>query len=79
MKPVDQMLQLISGGGGRHLAFPRKDKCAEISARRYHFLGIEVYPENVRFTAIDEHGNVIDEKVVDEEFLKSPAPGCPIR
>lgn len=79
MKPVEGMLEVISGGGGRHLAFPRMDPCAEISARRYHFAGVEVYPDKVRFTAIDQNGNVFDEKVVDNDFLKTVTPGCPIR
>lgn len=79
MKPVDQTMQLISGGGGRHLAFPRIDKCAEISARKYHFLVVEVYPKDVRFTAIDQFGNTFDEKLVDQQYLESAAPGCPIR
>jgi len=79
MKPVDHTLQLISGGGGRHLAFPRMDKCAEISARRYHFLAVEIFPEDVRFTAIDQYGNVFDEKPVDDAYLHTETPGCPVR
>src|SRR5262249_14276020 len=79
MKPVDDRLEIISGGGGRHLAFPRRDPCAEISARRYHFVAFEVFPENVRVTAVDREGNIFDEKVVDQAFLKTSTPGCPIR
>ena len=79
MKPVDQMVQLISGGGGRHLAFPFGDRCAEISARRYHFLEVEVYRDKVHVTAIDQFGDVFDEKTIDEDYLKTPAKGCPIR
>ena len=78
-KPVDGRFQIVSGGGGRHLAFPRKDPCAETSARKYHFVAVEVFPDRVRFTAIDEYGNIFDERVVDEAFLKQPARGCPER
>ncbi len=78
-KPVDGHFQIVSGGGGRHLAFPRKDPCAEVSARKYHFVAVEVYPDKVRFTSIDEHGEVFDQQVVDENFLKTSAPGCPQR
>jgi acid phosphatase len=78
-KPVDGRIQFVAGGGGRHLAFPRKDPCAEISARKYHFLAVDVYPDKVHFTAIDEFGNIFDDKVVDEAFLKTSAAGCPER
>jgi hypothetical protein len=79
MKPVNQMVQLISGGGGRHLAFPFSDRCAEISARRYHFVEVEVYPDKVHVTAIDQYGEAFDEKSIDPDYLKTPAKGCPIR
>jgi hypothetical protein len=79
MKPVDQMVQLISGGGGRHLAFPFSDHCAEISARLYHFVEVEVYPAKVHVTAIDQYGDAFDEKSIDPDYLKTPAKGCPIR
>ncbi len=78
-KPVDGHFQIVSGGGGRHLAFPRKDPCAETSARRYHFVAVEVFSDRVRFTAIDEHGSVFDERMVDDAFLKTSAHGCPER
>lgn len=79
MKPVDETMQLISGGGGRHLAFPFNDHCADISARKYHFLAVQVFPDKVQFTAIDQYGHTFDEKTVDADYLKSPAPGCPVR
>jgi len=79
MKPVDDMVQLISGGGGRHLAFPLSDHCAEISVRKYHFLEVDVYPDKVHVTAIDQYGETFDEKSIDEDYLKTPAKGCPIR
>jgi hypothetical protein len=79
MKPVDGMMQLISGGGGRHLAFPRNDKCAVMSLRKYQFLGVEVYPDKVRFISIDEHGQTLDDFTADEKYLSVSAPGCPIR
>jgi Calcineurin-like phosphoesterase len=79
MKPVDGAVQLISGGGGRHLAFPRIDKCAEISARKYQFLGAKVYPERIQFTSIDQFGGLVDDKTVDEAYLKIVTPGCPVR
>jgi hypothetical protein len=79
MKPVDQMVQLISGGGGRHLAFPFSDRCAELSARKYHFMELEVYPDRVHMTAIDQYGDVFDEKSIDTGYLNTTAKGCPIR
>ncbi len=78
-KPVDGRFQIVSGGGGRHLAFPRKDPCAETSARKYHFVAVEVFSDKVRFTAIDERGNIFDERLVDADFLRTSAPGCPER
>jgi hypothetical protein len=79
MKPVDGLLQMISGGGGRHLAFPRNDKCAVMSARKYEFLGVEVFPDRVRFIAVDEYGKMFDDFTADEKYLAVSAPGCPIR
>jgi Calcineurin-like phosphoesterase len=79
MKPVDGMMQLISGGGGRHLAFPRTDQCAELSARTYEFLGVEVFPDKVRFIAVDQYGKMFDNFTADEKYLSVSAPGCPIR
>lgn len=79
MKPVDGTVQLIAGGGGRHLALPLNDKCAEISARRYHFLGVEVYPAKVHFIAIDQNGQVFDEAAIDAGYLAKNTPGCPVR
>lgn len=79
MKPVDGTLQMISGGGGRHLAFPHHDKCAVMSVRTYQFLGVEVYPDRVRFIAIDQYGKTFDDFTADEKYLAVPAPGCPIR
>jgi hypothetical protein len=79
MKPVDGAMQMISGGGGRHLAFPRNDKCAVLSSRKYEFLGIEVYPDRVRFIAIDQYGATFDDFTADEKYLSVSAPGCPIR
>jgi hypothetical protein len=79
MKPVDQTMQLISGGGGRHLGFPRSDHCADITASKYHFLGVEVYPEKVRFVAMDQYGAVFDEKIVDADYLNTQTKGCPVR
>ncbi len=79
MKPVDGMMQMISGGGGRHLAFPLTDRCAELSARTYEFLGIEVFPDKVRFIAIDQYGKMFDNFTADEKYLSVSAPGCPIR
>lgn len=79
MKPVDGLMQLISGGGGRHLAFPRNDKCAVISARNYEFLGVEVFADRVRFVSIDENGKTLDDFTADEKYLAVSAPGCPIR
>lgn len=79
MKPVDGMMQMISGGGGRHLAFPRTDHCAELSARTYEFLGVEVFPDKVRFIAIDQYGKMFDNFTADEKYLSVSAPACPIR
>ena len=79
MKPVDETVQVITGGGGRHLAFPRGDRCAEISARRYHFTEVEVYPDKLDITATDQYGETFDQKSIDAEYLKTPAKGCPIR
>jgi Calcineurin-like phosphoesterase len=79
MKPVDGLMQMISGGGGRHLAFPRTDQCAELSARTYEFLGVEVFPDKVRFIAIDQYGKMFDNFTADEKYLSVSAPGCPIR
>jgi hypothetical protein len=79
MKPVDGMMQLISGGGGRHLAFPFNDKCAALSMRTWQFLGVEVYPDRVRFISIDHLGKTIDDFTADEKYLSVSAPGCPIR
>ena len=79
MKPVDGMMQMISGGGGRHLAFPRNDKCAVMSVRTYEFLGVEVYADRVRFVATDQYGKTVDDFTADEKYLSVSAPGCPIR
>ena len=79
MKPVDGIMQTISGGGGRHLAFPRTDQCAELSAKTYEFLGVEVFPDKVRFIAIDQYGKMFDNFTADEKYLSVSAPGCPIR
>ncbi|HEV1284094.1 MAG TPA: metallophosphoesterase [Bryobacteraceae bacterium] len=79
MKPVDGMMQMISGGGGRHLAFPRTDHCAELSARTYEFLGVEVFRDKVRLVAIDQYGKMFDNFTADEKYLSVSAPGCPIR
>jgi hypothetical protein len=79
MKPVDGLMQMISGGGGRHLAFPRNDKCAVMSARKYEFLEVEVFADRVRFIAIDEDGKTFDDFTADEKYLSVSAPGCPIR
>jgi len=79
MKPVDGALQIISGGGGRHLAFPRNDACAILSERKYHFVGAEAYPDRIQFTAIDQYGQKFDDVVVDEGILKQGTLGCPKR
>lgn len=79
MKPVDGMLQIISGGGGRHLAFPFNDRCATMSERKYHFVGAEVYPDKIHFTAIDQYGAKFDDVAVDEGMLKQETKGCPKR
>jgi hypothetical protein len=79
MKPVDETVQLIAGGGGRHLAFPFNDKCAAITARKYHFLGVEVSTDKVRFVAIDQYGQVFDDATVNEGSLKIDTAGCPER
>jgi hypothetical protein len=79
MKPVDGALQIITGGGGRHLAFPRNDECATLSERKYHFVGAEAYPDRIRFTAIDQYGEKFDDVVVDEGVLKQETKGCPKR
>jgi hypothetical protein len=79
MKPVDGTMQMISGGGGRHLAFPRNDKCAVMSVRTWQFLGVEVYQDRVRFVAIDHIGKTFDDFTADEKYLSESAPGCPIR
>lgn len=79
MKPVHGTIQLISGGGGRHLAFPRMDQCAVTSARRHHFLGVEIYPDKVDIVAIDEDGKVLDSASIREKDLKAGAAGCPAR
>jgi hypothetical protein len=79
MKPVDGLMQMISGGGGRHLAFPRNDKCAVMSVRTWQFLGVEVYADRVRFVAIDHTGKKFDDFTADEKYLSASAPGCPIR
>jgi hypothetical protein len=79
LKPVDQTVQLISGGGGRHLAFPRMDHCAEISARKYHFLAVEVFPDKVHFIAVDQYGDIFDEQTVDAAYLQTSTKGCPVR
>ena len=79
LKPLNETIQLISGGGGRNLYIAGPDKCAEISARKYHFVGVEVYPDKVNVTAIDENGQVFDQKSVDEDYLKTSTAGCPAR
>lgn len=79
MKPVDGEVQLIAGGGGRHLAFPLNDKCAAITARKYHFLSVEVLPEKVRVIAIDEDGKVFDDAAIDPLYLQETTKGCPAR
>jgi Calcineurin-like phosphoesterase len=79
MKPVNGALQLISGGGGRHLAFPFNDNCAVLSARKYHFVGAEVFPDKINFTAIDQYGDTFDTVSVDEQTLKDQTEGCPKR
>ncbi|MGA3188226.1 MAG: metallophosphoesterase [Bryobacteraceae bacterium] len=79
MKPVDGMMQMISGGGGRHLAFPHNDQCAVMSVRTYEFLGVEVYADRVRFVATNEYGKTFDDFTADEKYLSESAPGCPIR
>ncbi|HTS76186.1 MAG TPA: metallophosphoesterase [Bryobacteraceae bacterium] len=77
MKPVDGTMQIISGGGGRHLAFPFSDTCASVTARRYHFVGAEVYPDRILFSAIDQHGEMFDRATVDTDSLKMETAGCP--
>lgn len=77
MKPVNGAMQIIAGGGGRHLAFPFSDNCASISARRYHFVGAEVYAGKIVFSAIDQYGEMFDRAAVDEDFLKTHTAGCP--
>jgi acid phosphatase len=79
MKPVDGMVQLISGGGGRPLASPKNDHCAETTAGKYHFLGVEVLPDKVHFEAIDQEGGVIDETTEDSAYLARVTKGCPER
>lgn len=79
MKPVDGALQIISGGGGRHLAFPLNDNCATLSERKYHFVGAEVYPDKINFTAIDQYGEALDAVSVDEQMLEQETKGCPKR
>jgi len=79
MKPVNGALQIISGGGGRHLAFPFNDSCATLSARKYHFVGAEVYRDRIDFTAIDQYGDMIDSVSVNESMLQEQTEGCPKR
>jgi acid phosphatase len=79
MKPVRGALQIISGGGGRHLAFPFNDRCATISERKYHFVGAEVYPDKIEFTAVDQYGAKFDDVEVDEGMLRQETTGCPKR
>jgi len=69
----------ISGGGGRHLAFPRTDQCAELSARAYEFLGVEVFSDKVRFSAIDQYGKMFENFTVDEKYLSVSAPAPCVR
>jgi len=77
MKPVDGSVQIISGGGGRHLAFPFNDSCASITARRYHFTGVEVWPDKVNVTAIDQYGEPFDRATIDTTSLQTKTAGCP--
>ena len=79
MKPLDGEVQVIAGGGGRHLAFPLNDKCAAITARKYHFLSVDVLPDKVRVVAIDEYGKVFDDAAIDPLYLQQTTQGCPAR
>jgi len=63
-------MQVIPGGGGRHLALP---------CTAYDFLGVEVFLNKVRFSAIDQYGKMSDNFTADEKYLSVSAPGCPIR
>ncbi len=79
MKPVDGTMQIISGGGGRHLYSPSNDSCAAIVARKYHFTSVEVYSDKIQISAIDDRGEIIDRVTETMKDLQTETNGCPKR
>lgn len=64
MKPQNGLLTFVSGGGGRNLEKPKMDALTVTAARQFHFLYLEVYPDNISFWAIPTSGPPIDKGAV---------------
>jgi len=60
MKPRKGVIHFTSGGGGRKLVTPRADESTAESAKVFHFLYMEVYPDNINFWAVPGSGPPID-------------------
>lgn len=62
MKPQQNVIHFVSGGGGRSIKFPKKqdDRAAEVVGSP-HFLYMEIYPERINFWAIPPKGPHFDQ------------------
>lgn len=58
--PVDGVLHLTSGGGGRSLSEPRESPGSRKIAARYHYVRLTFEPAALVVEAVDEQGQVFD-------------------
>ena len=69
MKPQQNVIHFVSGGGGRSIKTPKKDDRAAEVLGTPHFLYMEIYPERINFWAIPPKGPHFDQGSIQREAL----------
>jgi len=64
IKPQKGITHFVSGGGGRYLKTPEKSTITEVTAKAYHFLYVEIYPDRIDFWAIPPTGPPLDQGTI---------------
>jgi Calcineurin-like phosphoesterase len=73
MKPQQNIIHFVSGGGGRKLETPKKDDRAVQSVGKPQFMYLEIYSEQINFWAIPSDGPPFDQGTI----LRTPPPATP--